>query len=234
MSRLLATLRLDSRLQFRYGFYYAGIFVAVLWLALLMNFSKDNMALLLPVFLLGNLAITTFYFMAGLVLLEKGEGTLEGLITTPLRTHEYLASKVATLTFLATAESLLIVLLAYGIQFRVVPILAGLITMSAILTLFGFIVIARYDSVTDFLLPSAFYTIWISLPVLDYFEIWPHWILYLVPSQAALLLMKAAFAPVEDWQLIYAVAYSVLWTALFYVWAQRRFLRFVIRREGVS
>ncbi len=37
------------------------------------------------VFVLGNMTIGTFYFMAGLVLLEKGDGVLEGLIVTPLR-----------------------------------------------------------------------------------------------------------------------------------------------------
>lgn len=48
--------------------------------------------------MLGNLPLATFFFIAGLVLLEKGEGTLEAQIVTPLTAGGYLASKILTLT----------------------------------------------------------------------------------------------------------------------------------------
>ena len=48
--------------------------------------------------IMGNLVIGTFYFMGGLVLLEKDEGSLEARVTTPLKPTEYLSAKVLTLT----------------------------------------------------------------------------------------------------------------------------------------
>ena len=232
MSRLLAAIALDAKLQFRYGFYYAGAFMAAVLVVLARQLSPDTLRLFLPPLLLEAQVITTFYFMGALVMLEKGEGTLEGLVVTPLRGTEYLLSKTLTLTLLATSESAIVVAGGYGAAFRPLPLFAGLLALSAMLAAFGFAVIARYDSVTDYLLPSALWTIWLSLPLLHYFDVWPHWVLYLVPSQAPLLLLKAGFVPLESWQLAYAAAYSLLWTALFWRWAARSFQRFVIRKEG--
>ena len=45
--------------------------------------------------------LATFVFLAGLLLIEKGQGTLEGLIVTPLRSSEYLLAKILSLTVLA-------------------------------------------------------------------------------------------------------------------------------------
>ena len=102
MTRLVSTIRWDAQLQIRNGFYYASAFVAVVSILVLsqLRLSPDTLALLLPAIVLQNIFINTFYFIGGLVLLEKGDGTLEGLIVSPLRKEEYLASKVVTLTLL--------------------------------------------------------------------------------------------------------------------------------------
>ena len=232
MSRLAATIRFDAKLQLRYGFYYAGAFVAIVWLLVLGQLSSTAVAFILPPLLLENLLITTFYFIAGLVLLEKGEGTLEGLVVTPLRTGEYLTSKMVTLTFLATAENLIIVVAAHGLDFDPFLLTGGMVVLSLFYTLFGFVVIARYDSVTEYLLPSGLYTLVLTLPLIDYFGLWTHWIWYLLPTQAPLLLMKGAFEPVPTWQIIYGLGYSLVAVAITYWWAEKTFHRFVIRREG--
>ncbi len=232
MTRLLPTLLLDVKLQFRYGFFYVGAFLAVFWLLILRQFSGETLAIILPALLLESFLITTFYFIAGLFLLEKTEGVLEALVVTPLRTGEYLSSKLIALTVLALAEGFVVVTASYGFAFNVGLFVAGAVLLSFFYTLAGFFVIARYDSITDFLLPSGLYTIVFNLPWIDYFEIWPHWIWYLIPTQAPLLLMKAAFRPIESWQLIYGFVYSIVAVGLAYLWAQKAFHRFVVGREG--
>jgi hypothetical protein len=47
------------------------------------------------------------------ILLEKGEGTLEAQVFTLLRTWEYLASKISTLTLLALVENIVILLVGF-------------------------------------------------------------------------------------------------------------------------
>ena len=85
MTRLAATLQTDVRVQWRNGFYLATAFVVVCSIALLRWLPNDITALLLPVVLLENILINTFYFVSALLLLERGEGTLSAQSITPLR-----------------------------------------------------------------------------------------------------------------------------------------------------
>ena len=235
MTRLISTIQWDIRLQFRNGFYYASAFVAVVSILFLaqLQLSPEILALLLPAIILQNVLINTFYFIAGLVLLEKGEGTLEGIVVSPLRRWEYLLSKVVTLTLLSILESLAIIIFLYGLGFNLLFMIIGLALLGIFFALAGFIAVARYDSINTFLLPSVLMVTALSLPLLDYFGIWRSPLMYLHPIQAPLLLMKAAFQPVALWQLGYGVLYSGLWIGLAYRWSQRAFYRFVILKEGV-
>jgi fluoroquinolone transport system permease protein len=228
MSRLYATVWCDIRLQIRNGFYYAALFVLFIWLLILTQVPLPNLGWLLPALVLSNLLINTFYFVAGLVLLEKGERTLQAQVVTPLRSWEYLASKVITLTLLATIENVILVTVIYGSGFALLPLLAGMAAASALLVLAGFVSVARFSSINEYLLPSIGYTSLVGLPVLPYLAGWDSWLLYLHPMQAPLVLMQAAFQPIEPWQAAYGLLYSALWVWLALLWSRRDFQRFVV------
>lgn len=233
MTRLLSTMQLDAQLQFRNGFYYAAAFVLAILAGLISQLPALDWDWLLPPVVMQNLIISTFYFFGGLVLLEKGEGTLEAQVTTPLRPSEYLASKVITLTALGLVENLIVVFLAYGPGFRILPLLIGIVATGAGYALLGFIAVVRYDSINEYLFPSLLYTALFSLPLLNYFGLVRSWLFYLHPFQAALLLLQAAFQPVELWQWVYGLLYSGLWIGLVFLMSRRAFHRFIIRKEGV-
>ena len=114
MHRLAATVCLDLRLQMRNGFYYAVAFVLACWFVLLTSLPVIDWGYVLPAVVFGNLVMVNFYFVAGLVLLEKDEGTLEAQVVTPLADWEYLASKTVTLAALSVVEQVVIVWSAYG------------------------------------------------------------------------------------------------------------------------
>ena len=233
MKRLMATIRMEFRLQFRNGFYYAAAFVAVLLVIALLQIPVQSRSLFLPLLIMQNLMINTFYFTGGLVLLEKGQGTLEAQVVTPLRTWEYLAAKVITLGILSLVESTVIVVLGFGLGFGFLTLAAGILIMAAFMTLYGFIIVARYDSINEYLLPSVLYLFVFSIPVLDYFQVFESWLFYLHPLQAPLLLLKAAFYPLQPWQTAYGLLYGALWVGLVYLLSSRSFYRFIVRKEGV-
>lgn len=232
MNRFANTLKWDIVRQFREGFYTVSAVVAVIMIVLLRQIDGVDWALWWPAILLENLIINAFYFMAGMVLLEKGEGTLEAQIVSPLRTWEYMAAKVASLLILSVLESMLIIGLVSGLRFNWFWLLLGIALVVALYVLYGFFVVARYDSISDFILPSALWTMGFSLPLLWYFDLWKHWIMYLHPLQAPLLLMRAAYNPVEPWQMLYGVGYAGLWVAVGYFVSKRAFHRFVVAKEG--
>jgi fluoroquinolone transport system permease protein len=232
MNRLMATIICDIRLQVRNGFYYAAGFVAAFWAIALSRISPDLLTLWMPVFILSNILINTFYFMAGLVLLEKAEGTLMAQSVTPLRSWEYLVSKVITLTFVSVCESFVIVIFGYGAAFAPVVFLFGVMCSAVLFALTGFLLVIRYDSVNEFLFPSFLFTLLFMPPFLNYFGLIGSGLVYLHPIQSSLLLTQAAFGNITGWQALYSISYSILAMGVVLVLSQRALKRFVIAAEG--
>jgi fluoroquinolone transport system permease protein len=234
--RLLSILAWDVRLQFRHGFYYAAAFVAALTILGLVRLPPVNVSLgwLVPPLVASNLTVGTFYFMAGLVLLERGEGTLEALVVTPLRPAEYLASKVVTLTLLSVVENVTIVAVFSGARLGgnsgVLLLALGIALASALFVLAGFAVVVRYESINEFLAPSVPFVGLASVPVFLWLLGVDHVLLFLHPLQTTMLLIRAAFEPVPAWQIGAAAAYSAFWVGLAGFWAREAFQRFVVLR----
>ncbi len=232
MSRLLATLRWDAQLQIRNGFYAAAATVAVFFILLMSLLDTEALRKLLPAFIFGNLQINTFYFLAGMVLLEKREGTLEAQIVTPLATWEYLTSKLVTLSALAMVENLAIVAITYGFGFRILPLIVGMLLASLLYGLIGFAFVARYDSINEYLMPSAVLTFVLAIPLLPYFNTWPGWWHNLHPLYGPLLWMKSAFEPISAGEAAYGLLYPLVWIVLAFRLSQQAFQRFIIEKEG--
>jgi fluoroquinolone transport system permease protein len=236
MKRLLATMQTDLRLQLRNGFYIAAAFVVVVFVILLRQLPEASRSLGIPMLIYGNVLINGFLFVAGLVLLEKGEGTLEAQVVTPLRTGEYLASKIITLTLLSLVESALIVLLAIGLDVGWLALLAGVVLLTPLMVLAGFLLVSRYDTLNEFMFPAVGAIAVLSLPLLPAFgllegllnDVW----VYVMPVEPSWLLLQAAVAPIESWQLVYGLLAGVLWVAISFLLAQRAFYRFVIMKQG--
>ena len=233
MHRLAATVRLDLRLQMRNGFYYAVTFVLACWFVVLTRLPAIDWGCVLPAVVFGNLVMVNFYFVVGLVLLEKGEGTLEAQVVTPLADWEYLASKTLTLAALSVVEQVVIVWSAYGGGFAAGPLVAGVVLAGVLYTLTGFLLVARYRSINEFMFPSVLFTTVLSLPMLHYFGLWDTWLLYLHPFTAPLVLLGGAFRPIAPWAWAYGVLYSAAWAGLLLLAGRRAFDRFIVAREGV-
>ncbi len=234
MKRFWSSVSWDIQLQFRNGFYYVSAFVALMLIIMLKQFADVNWMLWWPVIILENLVINTFYFMAGMVLLEKGEGTLEAQIVTPLRPWEYLFAKALSLGILSLLESLIVVVAVSGFTFNWLLLIIGILLLVSIYVLYGFFVVARYDSIGEFILPSAIWTIGFSLPLLYYFDIWRSNWMFLHPLQAPLVLMQSAFESLPVWQILYGILYSLVWIGIGYRVTQRAYHRFVVTKQGVK
>jgi fluoroquinolone transport system permease protein len=231
MKRLLTTIGCDLRLQQRNGFYYATAFVVAVYALGLSQLHAAgvqlNLSWLLPAVVLNNLMITCFYFVGALVLLEKTEGTLTAQVVTPLRDGEYIAAKVITLTALALVYNLAVVALVVGSEFGALALICGIAIAAALVIMAGFVVVARYESVNEFLLPSLPYAAGLMLP-LAYMFGWDSPLLYLHPLQGPLLLLRAAFTPAKAWQIAYAALASALWLGIGMWQCRRSFQRFVV------
>jgi fluoroquinolone transport system permease protein len=232
MSRLSATLRLDVRLQARNKIYLI-VAVAALGVAAALRalFSPEQLHFFMPLVALSGVSLTTFILVGVLLLLERGEGTLDGVLVSPLRPAEYLASKVLTLSVLALVESVLIAGIAFGLGFSFPWLVLAVLLRAGLVAAIGVAIAVRYRSITHFLFPIVVISLAIDLPVLWYLELWPSPLFYLWPTLPSLILAKAAFLPVDPLQRVYACVYGALAVAAATFWALRSLDRFVVRGE---
>jgi fluoroquinolone transport system permease protein len=235
MTRLLTMIRWDVTLQVRNGFYLATAFVTVVWAFILGQAGGLDLRWLLPALLVGNLLLGTFYFIGGLVLLERGEGTLIAQVVTPLRIGEYLTAKVITLTALALVETLVLVPLLIGWDFNLVLLGAGVALAGVLYCLAGFIAVARYTAINEYLLPSGAVVALLWVPLLADLAGWRPALLYLHPMSAPLVLIRAALGPALPEQVLYGLGYAGLWIVLL-AWGSRRAFRrwMIVRGEGAA
>lgn len=232
MKRLWGTLINDIRLQWRNGFYYVSAVMLALFALLLSQAQRQDLSFLLPAVIVNNIMVNGFYFVAGLVLLEKSEGSLQAQVVTPLRPAEYLASKVLSLTLLSVVENGLLALLVMPGAISAGWLLWGIVAGVCFFTLAGLVVVVRYEAMNEFLLPSVIITTILALPLLPYFGVGDTALsgalAYLHPLQAVLLALRARTgAAPAGWQAVYVIGYALVSCAAAFVLARSAYDRFV-------
>ena len=241
MTRLLSTMKTDVTVQVRNNLYGIGIGVGALVAVMLSQLATpEQLSFVVPTLMLLVVGGTTLLYVAGMILFEKDEGTLNALMTSPLRRSEYLWSKIITLTALATLESLvmiggamLIMSWSANLIWPNIPILLlGIITIGIVYTLIGIILVVRYQQITDFLLPMAAIAVILQVPLLYFLGMVKLPILLVVPTSAPTMLMQGAYVPLEAWQWLYAIIYTVLLIIGLTIWANRAFHTHILMKVG--
>ncbi|MEV4894343.1 fluoroquinolone transporter permease [Nonomuraea sp. NPDC055795] len=230
---LISAIRMDLRLQHRYGFWYATAFVIVLWIGVLHLVPENLLGPAMPYLLMADLEFFLF-FIAGAVVFEKGERTIFALATTPLRFGHYLASKLLTMTALALVACAVIVAIDYGTGFNAPALVAGVVYMTLLMVLAGFVTAPLFPSVSEWLMPSTLLIALANAPLFDHSGLFPHPAFYLIPTQSVALLLGEAFHQVElaGLQLVYAAGYPIVWIVLGCLLARRVFHTHVVTKEG--
>lgn len=232
MSRLSAMLKLDIRLQQRYGFYYALIFVTLVWITFLAALPTDLVDLAVPFVIFGDLAVIGFFFIAAQIIFEKTERTLYALVVSPLKFGEYLTSKLAAFTFMGLLASLAMVVVGIGGNFNIFYLSLAVILGSLINTLVGFIAVAPYRSISSFLVPSQLYLLALGLPVIHFVGWVKFPLFFAIPSLGTLYLLKGAFWSITAWEALYGVLIQVIWIIILVRISQNRYERYIVAQRG--
>ena len=221
-------LRWDIVVQARNGFYWASAFVVLIVGGLLLNVpeaARANGAAWVPAIVVVNLQITTFFFMAGLMLLERDEGTLTALAVSPFSPGAYLATRTVTLTALGALETAAVVWIAFGTGGSWPLILSGTAALGVIYTGFGAAVGSRYASVNALLLPASAFVALLLLPLLPHFGLGPRTPYLLHPIEPALALIRAGYGATEPGELVFGAVGSLAWSTVAFLWGRDRVSR---------
>ncbi len=241
MTRLLATIKTDVAVQWRNKLYAIGIAVGVIVAVGLSQLaSPSQLVFVVPALMIIVIGGSTLMYVAGMIIFERDEGTLNAVIVSPLRTSEYLWSKIISLTTLSTLESIVMVggamLVMNWFDKLVWPnfpmLMIGIIAIGVIYTLIGIVMIVRYDKITDFLIPMAIVAIVLQLPFLHFLGVIVHPMFLIIPTSAPTVLIQGAFVELAAWEWIYAIGYSTILTALLTNWSYRAFERHIVQKAG--
>jgi fluoroquinolone transport system permease protein len=241
MTRLISAMKTDVTVQVRNNLYGIGIGVAVLIAGLLSQLANPaELAVTIPVTMLLVVGGSTLLYVAGLIIFEKDEGTLNALIVSPLRTSEYLWSKIITLTLLATLEAAIMVGGAMLIMSRSsevtipnIPILLlGIVAMGVLYTLTGIVLIVRYQQITDFLVPVLVMAMVLQAPFVHFLGIIEHPAFLIIPTSAPTMLMQGAFVQLTTWEWAYVLTYTAALIIGLTIWAYRAFNTHIIMKVG--
>jgi len=238
MSNLKNMLKWEFTLLYRYKIIHISILSVILYFLTTQAIEDMNRPIFHSLLLFFDPAIIGIMFVGALVLFEKSENVLQALVITPMKTDDYLLSKMTSLTILSCISATIFILLMNifgGIDFNVFYLASGIILTSILLILLGFILVSRLKSINEYLLAMALVFLGLTFPpMLHLSGLYESVIFYLWPTQASLLIFRGVFdeSILETWEIAYGIIYQIVWIGMFYFFARKAFYKYIISRGG--
>lgn len=229
--RLLHAVWADMRFQFKQGFYLVYVLITVMYLIILSFLPEDLLSVGLPLVVFSDPSVLGLFFIGGIIMLEKMQGILSVLVVTPLRTMEYILSKVISLAFVSVLAAFAITGFSnYGTANWLLVFLSTVLT-SAIFTLCGIMITAGCNTVNQYMIKTIPYMLLFVLPCFSLIG-FPYSDLFtLIPSVAALRLMLGAYTGIPLLEAVGLTVYLVGLNYLFLRWAVRVFENKIIYQD---
>jgi len=238
MSNLKNMLKWEFVLLYRYKIIHISILSVVLYFLTTQAIEDMNRPIFHSLLLFFDPAIIGIMFVGALVLFEKSENVLQALVITPMKTDDYLLSKITSLTILSVISATIFMALMNifgGIDFNILFLASGIILTSILLILFGFILVSRLKSINEYLLAMALLFLGLTFPpMLHLSGLYENMMFYLWPTHAAFIIFKGVFnaTGVETWEIVYGIFYQIFWIGLLYYLARRAFYKHIISKGG--
>ena len=200
--RLINSIKADVQFQLKHGFYTVYIVLSVIYIAILGYIPHETQKIVLPLLIYFDPAGLGLFFIGGMVLLEKEQGVLALLYITPLKTEEYIISKVITLGLISSLAGTVISLAAYGISANYMLLISGTFLVSVFYTLIGIIIASKTVNVNSYIVKMIPAIIVFLIPCLsliknDIIGDSLQKIMLFVPSAAGLKLMLGAYVKIS-------------------------------------
>lgn len=235
MSNLKNMLRWEFTLLYRYKIIHISILSVVLYFlstqAVETLKGQDQVHSVLLFF---DPALIGILFVGALVLFEKSENVLQALVITPMKTDDYLLSKITSLTILSIISATLfmaLMIIFNETSFNILYLGFGIILTSVMLILVGFIIVSMVNSINGYLLVMAVAFIGLTFPpMLDLFNVIENPVFYLWPTQASFILFDGVFnsARLELWETMYGIFYQIIWIGMLYYFAKKAFYKYIV------
>jgi len=216
--RILHATLADMRFQMKQGFYVVYVAIVVMYLIALSFLPEEINKIVLPLVVFSDPSVLGLFFIGGIIMLEKLQGLLQVFVVTPLRTTEYLLSKVISLSTVSVLATFAITIFSKhgGINWFLLFIVTVL--TSSIFTLCGILISAGCRNVNQYMLKTIPYMLLFVLPCFSLIGFPFSYIFTLVPSVAALRLILGAYNGIPLSESLGLIVYLLFMNYLFFRW----------------
>lgn len=230
--RIFNALKADISFQFKQGFYFVYIALTFIYMVIMSLLPDKLLNTFIPLVVFSDPSVVGFFFIGGIVMLEKVQGILQYIVVTPLRTKEYLLAKVISLSLLAEAAGLAITAVTHKGSVNWVLLFIGILLSSVFFTLFGFIVAAKSNSVNQYFIKMIPYMLVVIFPCFSLIGFQYSWLLNIFPSAAGLVLVFGAFNGIGSFKAIGLILYLIIFNVLLLFYVEGVFNKSVIAGGG--
>lgn len=221
----------DLRLQLRYQIVTVAAMITALYVIAFRLVPDGPPETLVVALVFSDPTTIGFLFVGVLVLFERGAGTLQAVIVTPLSTAQYLWSKAISLTLVAVA-CVVVMAVASGRHGDIALVALATALSSLMLVFLGLGAVARVRSVNAYLIVVPVFLMPLTAPLVQTVGGIESWLWYPIPTHGSLLLLQAAFEPRPAAEIAYAIAILVVGIVLAERWSLSSFEHHVRLQGG--
>ncbi|KXZ39366.1 fluoroquinolone transport system permease protein [Alkalithermobacter thermoalcaliphilus JW-YL-7 = DSM 7308] len=225
----------------RYNILTASVLVSLIWIGFLHFTKVENVSNIFPLFIYLDVTSMSILMIGVTMFFEKQEGTLKSLLVCPINKVEYILAK--SFANISSNIITLFVLYSYCKLFKEIDINIGSLLVSIILisflhSLIGFILTYYSKDFTQLLVGMMKYAFIFMIPVLleevglIKGEVIKK-ILYIIPTKAAMVLLKASSGLSESFEVVISYIYLIVVGAILYMIVLKKFDEFSIKESGV-
>lgn len=217
----------DIVFQFKYGFYFIYLVFAVLYISLLLALPADWRKTAGILLIFTDPAAMGLYFMGAIVLFEKSERVLNSIAVSPVKSSEYVLSKLLSIALISTIAAAVIGF-SVGFVANAGWFLLSVFFSSCLFSSVGLIVAAKISTLNGFIVATIPAELIINIPAITWlFGYKKSWLL-LHPGVSMIELCS------DGQNKLLAVAVLILWTAGFTIIANHTVTKMLRSVGGVK
>ena len=192
--------------------------------------NVENVEKFITLLIYNDPAVVGFIFIGISIILEKDQEVLPALFVTPLNHHVYLISRIITLSTIGFFGALIMVLTAKGTSVNFLHFSVGAFSTCVLFCLMGIYLVSYTTEILHFILRTIPLLIFMSLPLLNYFELTNLGLLKLFPVQGGLNLMVNSYRESPNaWEIIFGYFSIAVWLPLLYWFVYRIFMARIVK-----
>lgn len=229
--RMLNAVWADMHFQIKQGFFLVYVIITMMYLIILSFLPEDILSITLPLLVFSDPSVLGLFFIGGIIMLEKVQGVLMVMVVSPLRTIEYILSKVISLAFISVLAAFVITYFSHYESVNWLLLFLATILTSGIFTMSGIMINAGCQTVNQYMLKTIPYMLLFILPCFSLIGFPYSELFTIVPSVAALRLMLGAYMGIVWYEAFGLVIYLSAMNYLFLRWTMHVFEKKIVYQD---